>query len=237
MIGPFLNSAAIISGGILGVILKNIVPKRIEEGLPSTFSLVAMSLGVTMIIRVSNVPAVVIALLVGTVIGELFNLETGVQTAAGKLQRSVARVIPHTHSLDDATFARNFTSMMILFSVSALGIIGGLTEGLTGDYQLLIIKSLLDFPTALIFAISLGAAVAFIAVPQLLIQGAMFFLAEAIMPWMDEEAYGDFSALGGIIMLAIGLRIAGIKNYSVTNFLPGLLLVIPVSYLWRYWVS
>ena len=234
MTGPFINSAAIISGGILGILLKNLVPKRLEEGLPATFSLVALSLGITMVIKVNSVPVVVIALLAGTTIGELLKLEAGVNSAAGKLQRGVGKIIPHRHSLDDETFARHFTSLTVLFSVSALGIIGSLTEGLTGEFQLLIIKSIMDFVTALIFAMSLGAAVAFIALPQLAVQTAMFFLAESIMPWMDKAAYGDFSALGGIIMLAIGMRIAGIKNYSVTNFLPALVLVIPASYLWRH---
>ena len=176
MTGPFINSAAIISGGFLGILLKKLVPKRLEEGLPATFSLVALSLGITMIIKVNYVPVVVIALLAGTTIGELLKLEAGVSSAAGKLQRGVGKIIPHKHTLDDETFARNFTSLTVLFSVSALGIIGALTEGLTGEFQLLIIKSIMDFVTALIFAMSLGAAVAFIALPQLAVQSAMFFL-------------------------------------------------------------
>lgn len=108
-----------------------------------------------------------------------------------------------------------------------------MTEGLNGDYQLLLVKSLMDLPTAMIFAIALGPSIVLLAGVQFATQAALFVLAQSIMPYMDSIAYADFSAVGGIIMLAIGLRIAKIMNFAVVNFLPALLLVLPFSYLWR----
>ena len=109
-----------------------------------------------------------------------------------------------------------------------------MTEGMTGNYQLLLIKSILDFFTAMIFALSLGPSVALITIPQLLIQTSLFLLARLIMPYMDDISYGDFSACAGIILLAVGFRMARIKNFPVVNFIPSLFLILPLSYLWRY---
>ena len=81
---------------------------------------------------------------------------------------------------------------------------------------------------------SLGPSVALIALVQFVVQTLLFMLASVIMPYMDAVAYADFSAVGGIIMLAIGLRIAKIMHFAVVNFLPALLLVLPFSYLWRH---
>lgn len=125
----------------------------------------------------------------------------------------------------------------MLFCASGLGVVGSLTEGITGDFQLLFVKALMDFFTALIFSISLGIALIAIAIPQLLIQIALILLAKLIMPYMDEIAFADFSACGGIIMIAVGLRIAQIKVFAVVNFLPALLFVVPISYLWRHFMT
>ena len=139
--------------------------------------------------------------------------------------------------LPPAEFAQSFTAMIVLFCASGLGIVGALTEGLNGNYQLLLVKSIMDFFTAMIFAISLGGLLVVVAIPQLLVQSTLFGLALWIMPYMDPGAFADFSACGGIIMVAVGLRIAQIKIFAVVNFLPALLFVVPLSYGWRALIS
>ncbi|ANI28973.1 membrane protein [Yersinia entomophaga] len=233
MLGPWINSAAIILGGLLGVALARHVPLRLREGLPAIFALSSICIGVVMIIKVQYMPAVVLALILGTTFGELFSLERGVKQCAEFLQRILSKVIKTRSPLPAEEFAQSYTAMIVLFCASGLGIVGALTEGLSGNYQLLLVKSMMDFFTAMIFAISLGMALIFIAVPQLLLQSLLFGLAVWIMPYMDEIAFADFSACGGIIMIAVGLRIAQIKIFSVVNFLPALLFVVPLSYAWR----
>ena len=93
---------------------------------------------------------------------------------------------------------------------------------------------MMDFLTAMIFSISLGPSIALIFIVQLAVQVLLFLLAKTIIPYMDDMAFADFSAVGGVIMIAVGLRLAGIMNFAVVNFLPALLLVVPFSYLWRY---
>lgn len=237
MIGPFINSAGIILGGIVGVLLARHVPKRLQEGLPSTFALASISIGIVMVVKVHFMPAVILALIIGTAVGELLSLEQGVKWGANKTRGLLEQVIPSRSALPPQEFAQSFTAMIVLFCASGLGVVGSLTEGITGDFQLLLVKALMDFFTALIFSISLGIALVAIAIPQLLIQIALVLLAKLIMPYMDDIAFADFSACGGIIMIAVGLRIAQIKIFAVVNLLPALLFVVPISYLWRYFIG
>lgn len=234
MIGPLINGAAIMIGGGLGLLLAPFIPKRLQEGLPSAFAMVSIAMGITLIIKVQQLPVVALAIILGVAIGELCYMENGVQKFGGFVQRTLARVIPPPkHGLSVELYNQNFTALIVLFCASGTGIVGSLTEGMTGDYQLLVVKSALDIFTALIFAISLGAAVMSIAVPQFIIQALLFLSARLIMPYMTEVSLGDFSACGGLIMVAVGLRIAQIKIFAVVNFLPALVIVIPLSLFWH----
>ncbi|MEE3650928.1 MULTISPECIES: DUF554 domain-containing protein [unclassified Brenneria] len=234
MIGPLINGAAILIGGGLGIALRRFIPQRLQDGLPPAFAMVSIAMGVTLVIKVQQLPAVALAVIIGVAVGELCRMEYGVQQAGMAIQRVLSRVLPAPeHRLPQDVYAQNFTALIVLFCASGTGVVGALTEGLTGDYQLLIIKSALDVFTALIFSITLGFAVMSIVIPQLIIQSLLFFSAKLIMPFMTVVSTGDFSACGGIIMIAVGLRIAQIKLFAVVNFLPALLLVIPISLYWQ----
>lgn len=93
-------------------------------------------------------------------------------------------------------------------------------------------KAILDFFTAAIFASSLGSVVAFVALPQLILQLLLFFSAGLILPLASAGMQADFAACGGVLMLATGLRIANIKSFPIADMLPAMVLVMPVSALW-----
>ena len=235
MIGPCLDSAAVILGGLSGVLVAKHVPKRLQEGLPAIFALASISIGIIMVVKVHFIPAVILALIFGTIVGEVLSLENAVKLGAGKIQGGLQKIIPHrSSSLPHNEFIQSFTAIIVLLCAGGLGVVGSLTEGLTGNYQFLLVKAIMDYFTAMIFSISLGIAIATIAIPQFIIQASLYYLAKFIMPYMDDIAFADFSACGGIIMLAVGYRIAQIKIFSVVNFLPALIFVVPFSYLWRY---
>jgi hypothetical protein len=108
---------------------------------------------------------------------------------------------------------------------------------MTGDPTLLIVKAILDLFTAPIFACTMGYTVAILVVPQLVVQGTLFYAASLIMPLTTPEMLADFSACGGLIMLATGFRICGIKQFPVANMIPALIIVMPVSRLWASFVG
>lgn len=104
---------------------------------------------------------------------------------------------------------------------------------LLGDHTLLFTKSLLDFFTSMIFATVLGSMVCWIALPQFVILSTIFLLSGLIAPYTSPEMLLDFSACGGMIMLATGIRISEIKKISIVNMLPSLLAVMPISFLFN----
>lgn len=181
--------------------------------------------------------AVVLASVIGLAIGEWCFIERGINKAAGSTRTLIDKIFPPVGNLSQDEFIEKFVAILVLFCASGTGVFGSMNEGMTGDPSILYIKTILDFFTAGIFAITLGYAVAAIAIPQLIIQLSLFFLATVIVPLTTPEMRADFSAAGGLIMLGTGLRIMGIKSFPVANMLPGLILVMPISYLWATYIA
>ncbi len=233
MIGPIINGAAIIVGGLIGASVGKTIPAHVREALPMTFGCAAIGIGVALITKIHTIPAVVLALLIGSLIGELLQLERGIEKLSLKLRLFFDKPNakqPLITSHED--FIEKYVALVVLFCASGMGIFGALTEGISADPSLLIAKAFLDFFTAIIFAITLGYAVSLIAIPQFLIQAALFLLASVIQPLISDSMFADFSACGGIIMLATGFRICNIKLFPVANMLFALIIVMPISAIW-----
>lgn len=234
--GPFINGAAIVLGGILGALIGDKVPERIRNSLTPFFGLASLGLGIVSIPNVKYYAAVVLAMVFGLIIGELLYIETRLQHIASKVRGVVDKAFP-SDGLSHEEFLDKYVALVVLFCISGTGVFGAMHEGMTGDASILYIKTILDFFTAGIFAISLGFAVSTIVVPQLAVQLSLFFLATLIVPLTTPYMRADFYAAGGLIMLATGLRIMGIKSFPVANMLPALVLVMPLSYVWHTFVA
>lgn len=235
IIGPVVNGTGVLIGGLVGAFFAKRIPERLRTALPLTFGVASMGLGIAYIVHVKQLPAVVLAFVLGSLVGEMIYLEKGISWAGGKMRTLVDRIIPshdvhNTISQDD--FLKQFVAILVLFCASGTGIFGALTNGMTGDPSILFAKTVLDLFTAAIFATALGYAVAMICVPQFIIQMSLALGATFLMPLTTPTMIADFSACGGLIMLATGFRICGIKVFPVANFLPALVLVMPISYLW-----
>jgi uncharacterized membrane protein YqgA involved in biofilm formation len=232
LIGPYMNGTAVILGGVSGAFLGVKLPERIRTALPQTFGLASMGLGIALITKVHFLPAVVLALVIGAIIGEIFYLEKNIGKL-GKVARTFAdKLSSNNGGLSADEFQEKFVAILVLFCASGTGIFGAMTEGMTGDPSILYVKTILDLFTSAIFATALGYSVATIAVPQLIIQLLLAFGATHIMPLTTPFMMGDFSATGGLIMLATGFRICGIKIFPVANLLPALILVMPFHHVW-----
>ena len=233
MLGPLVNSSALAIGAISGAALGQLVPNRVKEALPLTCGIISIGIGTVLVNKVNALPAVSLALLAGALIGELLFLERGIEKFVHWARQRISRFAPKKSTPQDADhFVVKFVTIMVLFCASGMGIFGATHEGMTGEPSILLAKSVLDLFTAMIFATDLGIAVALIAIPQIAIQTALYLGAHQLMPLTTPAMLADFSACGGIIMLATGLRICGIKIFPIVNMLPALILVMPVSALW-----
>ncbi|MGE5489764.1 MAG: DUF554 domain-containing protein [Actinomycetota bacterium] len=235
MLGPVVNSVTLVAGGISGAALGRRIPRRVREAMPLTCGIVSVAVGTALMNKVHAIPAVALALLAGAFIGELLFLERGLELAIGWARRRVEKMWPAeqgNHRTED--FVAKYVTVLVLFSASGMGIFGAMHEGMTGDANILIAKAILDLFTATIFATELGYAVILIAIPQMAIQGLLYASASLVLPMASPNMLADFSASGGVIMLATGLRVCGIKIFPIVNMLPALLLVMPCSALWSH---
>lgn len=233
MQGPLFNSGALVVGGIVGALLGRLVPQRVKEALPLTCGTLSLGIGAVLVNKVNALPAVSLALLSGALLGELLYFERGLEKAVNWARRRFERVSrPGKTDPRAENFVVKFVTITVLFCASGMGIFGATHEGMTGDASILLAKSVLDLFTAMLFATELGYAVVLIAIPQIIIQASLYLGANWLMPLTTPAMLSDFSACGGVIMLATGLRICGIKIFPIVNMLPALLLVMPISALW-----
>lgn len=233
MLGPFINGAAIAGGALLGAAFGARFPERLKTALPLSFGICALGIGVTLVVKISVLPPVVLALLVGSAVGELARVEDLLGALALRARASVSGRFPAAAAGESReAFAEKYVALLVLFCASGLGIFGAIHEGLGNGPMMLSTKAILDFFTAMIFAAGLGPSVALIALPQIAIQALLILGAGALSAAMTPELMGNFSACGGLIMLATGMRISGIKSFPIANLLPALVFVIPFSALW-----
>lgn len=227
-IGITTDVCATFAGALIGVIIGRKLPEYLKTALNNILGIAAITMGVVLIMRQHTLSAVVLAVILGCILGELIHLEAlinkGVTTVVGKL-------IHGTNA--DENFLVQVSAVVILFCCGGTGWYGALNEGLTGDGSILITKAILDCVTAIIFGSLLGKIVPMLCVPQALVYACLFLVSGLVQPFITPEMIQDFSAAGGIITLCAGLRLTGIKrDIKVLNLLPTLILVFFVSAAW-----
>ena len=232
-IGVIINTIAIFLGGIAGALLGDKLPEKYKEQLNLIFGLCSMGMGISSIVLMKYMPAVVFALIIGTIVGLVFKLGDKVYELCSKLQKVMIRIVPKKETnMSETEFLATLITVIVLFCSSGMGIYGSLSEGMTGDSSLLITKSILDFFTAAIFACNLGYIVSLIAVPQFVIFTILFLSASFIVPLTTPDMIADFKACGGFLMVAAGFRILKLKMFPVVDMIPAMILVMPFSWFW-----
>ena len=232
-IGVIINTIAIFLGGIAGALLGDKLPEKYKEQLNLIFGLCSMGMGISSIVLMKYMPAVVFALIIGTIVGLVFKLGDKVYELCSKLQKVMIRIVPKKETnMSETEFLATLITVIVLFCSSGMGIYGSLSEGMTGDSSLVITKSILDFFTAAIFACNLGYIVSLIAVPQFVIFTTLFLSASFIVPLTTPDMIADFKACGGFLMVAAGFRILKLKMFPVVDMIPAMILVMPFSWFW-----
>lgn len=220
-IGVLVNSAAALAGGALGSILSHRIPDSMREPLPVLFGYCAMAIGINAIIKVQDMTAVVLALLLGFCVGHLLKLEKRSQVLC-------ARAVKAAH-LKQVNNMPMYITLVALLCFSGFGWYGVLTESISGSPDVLFSKSALDFFTAVLFGATLGRAVCLIPFAQFAVLLSVFLLGKLIAPMMSQEAFLNLCACGGVITLATGFRIANIKTVPIIDIIPALILIWPMT--------
>lgn len=235
MVGPIANAGTVIAGCIFGSFIGRALSADLRSKMNMVIGCCAMTIGISMIGKLAQLPPVVLATLVGTVVGEMLRIEKGAQLLGVQIRALVGRLglASGPAGMTDEEFNTRFVAVAVLLSASGLGIFGSMQEGITGNGAMLYAKSILDFFSATIFGATLGMSVAVLSVPQFIIQAGLFLAASLIMPLTTPTMLADFSGCGGLITVAIGFRICGLVNFPVASMLAALILVMPASHYWQ----
>lgn len=228
-IGVIVDVLAVVLGGLSGSVAGNKLSDNLKSQMNTIFGLCAMCMGISAIMLMKNMPAVVFSVILGTLIGLTLKIGNAIQKVSGKVLDKV---------MQDADQKTNdlILTAVVLFCASGTGIYGALDAGMTGNHSVLIAKAVLDFFTAMIFACQLGKATAFIGIPQGVILLTLFALAKVIVPMTTDTMVADFKACGGFILVATGLRMMNLKPFPVADMIPAMVLVMPISYAWVIWL-
>jgi uncharacterized membrane protein YqgA involved in biofilm formation len=227
--GTLINAVAIIIATLIGTTLKKGLPEKIQKSVMMALGLglITLSLGwflkdfFTIInddLATSSELLIILSLVIGAMIGEWIDIDFRLNRWAENIE--IKYKLP--------PLAKGFISATLIFCVGAMAIVGSIEDGISGDYSILVIKSLLDFITAMILASVLGIGVIFSSISVLLYQGAIFLLAREAQGFLQPEVVRSLSMVGNILLIAIGFNFMEIKKIKVANLLPAL--VIPIIY-------
>lgn len=225
--GILIDCFCVLLGTNIGSVIKNYVPDRIKQPMNVVFGIAAMAIGIVSIVKLQTLPAVILALILGALIGEIINLD-------GKVRRLFQTVLDKLHfkiTGDREEYMRFYLIVAVTLCASGTNIFGAINEGISGDFTILLSKAVMDIFAATIFAATLGRAMNLIVLPQFIILCTCFYCAQFIIPYTTQAMLNDFIAVGGLLTFVLGLSIAQIKHISAVNLLPALLLIWPCSWL------
>lgn len=240
--GTVVNGVAVILGGLIGIMIRRGLPKKVEETAMKLLGLAVFIVGLEGVITsmvtvdagklVSSGSVLLIASLVfGGVLGEVWDLE-------GKLNAGGKRI---EEKFGKEGFAKGFISGSLIFCIGAMAIIGALNDGLTGDSSVLFIKSALDFICAIILGSTLGFGVIFSFIPVVIYQGGITLLSGLIAPLVSDPLLNGVCMVGYTIVMCIGINFLQFTNIRTANLLPSLLVpIIWISispFLFNIWQS
>lgn len=217
MIGTIINAGAIVIAGLIGLLLGKGIPDNYRRTILDGLGLLILAIGIQFALKAESLAVVGVSLAIGIIIGEWQQWESKLEVLGRKLEKVFGG--------GDNQFVKGFVSATLLFCVGAMAIVGSLQDGLTHNYEILLVKSMLDGIFSMIFAASMGVGVLFSALPVLIYQGSISLGAGLIKPLLTEPMLNNITALGGVLIAGIGFNTLGITQIKVANLLPGLFLV------------
>lgn len=222
MIGTLINCAAIVVGSLLGLLFRKGMNKRISDTVMQGVGLCVILIGLTGALKTENTLLMILSTVIGGVVGSLIDIDDKMNRLGAFAQRKLSR------EGEDNTFAQGFVTASLVYCVGAMAVVGALDSGIRGDHSTLIAKAALDGITAIVFAGSLGIGVMLSAVPVLIYQGAIALLGTAIAPLLSDIVVQEMSAVGGLLIVGIGVNMLLNEKIKVANLLPAIL--IPFIY-------
>lgn len=219
MLGTIVNGGCIILGGVTGLIFKGIISEKYHKLVFDSLSLCVLLIGLINAFEVKSILVVIFSLVVGSLLGQWMDLEKRLEHFSNWIEHKFVKTKPKE---GESSFSKGFVTTTLIYCVGSMAVVGSFKSGLSGDHSTLFAKSAIDGMSAVLFASSLGFGVVFSAIPVFLYQGALTLSASALRPLITEVAIADMSSAGGLIIVALGLKMLDIKQMPVANMLPAI---------------
>ncbi len=220
MFGTVVNVLAIMAGSCVGLIFRGGIPMAYQQTVIQAIGLAVVIIGVSGALKTQDILVVIFSLAIGSITGELIRIEARLNQLGNWLERRFSKA--------GGGIARGFVTASLLYCVGSMAIVGSMESGLTGNHQTLFAKSVLDGISSIIFASSFGAGVLLSAVSVGIYQGLLTLSAVLVKPFLIPSVVEQMSAVGGILIMAIGINLLDIKKINVGNMLPAIFM--PLAY-------
>lgn len=219
LLGTLVNAVAIIAGALLGRLLSGI-PDSIRRTVMQGIGLAVVLLGIKMSLGTENFLLVILSIVIGSILGELMRIESGLNQLGQWLERRIGG--------KQGDIATGFVTATLVYCIGAMAVLGSMDSGLRNNHEILYTKAMLDGFSAIIFSSTLGIGVLFSAVPVFVYQGAIALLSTQIYNFVSQETLNamlvEVTAVGGLMIIAIGINILELKKINVANMLPALVI-------------
>lgn len=220
MLGPVVNAVTVVVCALIGILVgkffKDGLPTRFEEIIKKAIGLSIMYIGISGAMDNQRVMLLIISMVLGSIIGEWINIDKGMN--------SIGLWAEKRFGFGEGNFAKGFVTASILYCTGSMAIVGAMNSGLQGNHEMLYAKSILDGVIGIVFASTMGIGVAFSAIPVLLYEGAIALGAGFIKDLLTTEIITEMSAVGSLLIAALGFNFLEVKEIKVANMIPAIFL-------------
>lgn len=234
-LGTIVNTAAIIVGGILGMLFGKKLPERFQSTLMSGVGVCVLFLGIggtlekMLTIENGKLSAggsmmLIASIAIGAIIGELLNIDAGMERFGEFIKRK-------TGNEKDAKFVDGFVTASLTVCIGAMAVVGAIQDGISKDPSTLIAKAVLDMIIILIMSSTMGKGCMFSAIPVLIFQGSITVLAHLIEPILTKQALSNLSMVGSVLIFCVGINLLWGKKIKVANLLPSIVVAVGYAFL------
>lgn len=227
--GTVINAVAIVVAGIVGTVIGDRLPGRMRQTVVAGLGVISLLIGLQMALKTQHLLIVLGSVVLGAVVGEVLDLDARMESLGRWLERRVQGLgFVGSGASEEGSFSggfsRGFVVASLMFCIGPMAIMGSIQDGLTGDYEILAVKSMLDGFASIAFASTLGIGVAFSALPVLLYQGGLTLGAGWLKSLLTEAMVTEMTATGGLLIVAMALQILEVRRIRVANLLPAIVL-------------
>lgn len=223
MLGTFVNVGAIVTGTIIGVLIQSKLPKKFVTIIFQAMGLFTLFLGMSMALKMEHFIMGIGSLVIGSIIGEWIGLE--------KYMNRFSDWVKNKLRMKNEKFSDGLITAFLLYCMGSLTILGAIEDGMNNNPDLLLMKSLMDGFSSIALASAMGIGVGFSAIPLLIYQGGLTLFAGSVGEFFSETIITEISAVGGVLLIGLGINILEIKKLRILNMLPSLIIIIILVYL------